>query len=82
MALSAAGGDFKIYKNTLVRFAARELDLEVDDLLLGPTAIAFAPRGRRHPGDRWAEALRDSPGPTSTRGQGGCSARRSWASTR
>lgn len=61
-ALSAAGGDFKIYKNTLVRFAARELDLEVDDLLLGPTAIAFVPRGGDGaPGDpvAVAKALRD-----------------------
>ncbi|MBV9952648.1 MAG: 50S ribosomal protein L10, partial [Acidimicrobiia bacterium] len=40
-ALSAAGGEYKIYKNTLVRFATRELGLELDDLLLGPTAIAF-----------------------------------------
>jgi large subunit ribosomal protein L10 len=40
-ALRAAGGDYKIYKNTLVRFAARDLGLELDDLLLGPTAIAF-----------------------------------------
>lgn len=61
-ALSAAGGDFKIYKNTLVRFAARELDLEVDDLLLGPTAIAFVPKGADGaPGDpvAVAKALRD-----------------------
>jgi large subunit ribosomal protein L10 len=40
-ALRAAGGDYKIYKNTLVRFAARDLGLELDELLLGPTAIAF-----------------------------------------
>jgi large subunit ribosomal protein L10 len=40
-ALSDAGGDYKIYKNTLVRIAARELGLEIDDLLTGPTAIAF-----------------------------------------
>jgi large subunit ribosomal protein L10 len=39
--LRAAGGDYKIYKNTLVRFAARDLGLELDDLLVGPTAIAF-----------------------------------------
>ena len=36
-----AGGEYKIYKNTLVRFAARDLGLELDDLLTGPTAIAF-----------------------------------------
>lgn len=40
-ALRAAGGEYKVYKNTLVRFAARELGLEIDDLLTGPTAIAF-----------------------------------------
>ena len=39
--LRAAGGDYKIYKNTLVRFAARDLGLELDDYLTGPTAIAF-----------------------------------------
>src|SRR4051794_41229780 len=40
-ALRAAGGDYKIYKNTLVRFAARDLGLEIEELLEGPTAIAF-----------------------------------------
>jgi large subunit ribosomal protein L10 len=40
-ALRAAGGDYKIYKNTLVRFAAADLGLELEDLLTGPTAIAF-----------------------------------------
>jgi large subunit ribosomal protein L10 len=40
--LRAAGGQYKIYKNTLVRFAVRELGLEqLDEMLLGPTAIAF-----------------------------------------
>ena len=39
--LREAGGDYKIYKNTLVRFAARDLGLEIEDLLTGPTAIAF-----------------------------------------
>src|SRR5262245_38111258 len=39
--LRAAGGEYKIYKNTLVRFAARDLGLELDELLTGPTAIAF-----------------------------------------
>ena len=61
-ALSAAGGDFKIYKNTLVRFAARDLDLDLDELLLGPTAIAFVPRKEDgSPGDpvTVAKALRD-----------------------
>lgn len=40
-ALREAGGEYKVYKNTLVRFATKELDLELDDLLVGPTAIAF-----------------------------------------
>ena len=40
--LRAAGGDYKIYKNTLVRFAVRDLELEgVEELLVGPTALAF-----------------------------------------
>lgn len=40
--LSEAGGEYKIYKNTLVRFAARDLGLdELEALLVGPTAIAF-----------------------------------------
>lgn len=41
-ALRDAGGEYKVYKNTLVRFAARDLGLEIEDLLTGPTAIAFA----------------------------------------
>lgn len=40
--LSEAGASYGIYKNTLVRFAARDLGLtELDELLTGPTAIAF-----------------------------------------
>jgi len=39
--LRKSGGEFKIYKNTLVRFATRDLGLEIDELLTGPTAIAF-----------------------------------------
>ena len=36
------GGDYKIYKNTLVRFATRSAGLhELDPMLEGPTAIAF-----------------------------------------
>jgi large subunit ribosomal protein L10 len=61
-ALRAAGGEYKIYKNTLVRFAARDLGLELDELLTGPTAITFItdkPDGT--PGDAVdvAKALRD-----------------------
>jgi len=38
----AAGGSYKIYKNTLVRLAVREIGLEeLVSLLEGPTAIAF-----------------------------------------
>jgi large subunit ribosomal protein L10 len=40
--LRQVGGDYKIYKNTLVRFAVSDLGLEgLDELLLGPTALAF-----------------------------------------
>jgi large subunit ribosomal protein L10 len=61
-ALRAAGGEYKIYKNTLVRFAIRDLGLELEELLTGPTAIAFItekPDGS--PGDAVdvAKALRD-----------------------
>jgi len=40
-AMREAGGEYKVYKNTLVRFAAKELNLEIEELLVGPTAIAF-----------------------------------------
>ena len=41
-ALRDVGGEYKIYKNTLVRFAARDLGLaELEELLVGPTAITF-----------------------------------------
>ena len=39
--LRPAGGEYKIYKNTLVKLAANELGLELDELLAGPTALAF-----------------------------------------
>ena len=60
--LRDAGGDFKVYKNTLVRFAARDLGLEIEDLLTGPTALTFVtekPDGT--PGDAVdvAKALKD-----------------------
>ena len=61
-ALRDAGGDYKVYKNTLVRFAAREAGLEIDELLTGPTAIAFVgERPDGEPGDAVmvAKALRD-----------------------
>ncbi len=40
--LAAAGGDYKIYKNTLVRLAVADgPQAPIHDLLSGPTAIAF-----------------------------------------
>jgi large subunit ribosomal protein L10 len=40
--LAAAGGDYKIYKNTLVRLAVADgPQAPIHDLLTGPTAIAF-----------------------------------------
>jgi len=40
--LTPSGGDYKVYKNTLVRFAARDAGLDgLDSLLEGPTGVAF-----------------------------------------
>jgi large subunit ribosomal protein L10 len=39
--MGAAGGEYRVYKNTLVRFATRSLDLDIEDQLTGPTALAF-----------------------------------------
>ena len=39
--LTEAGAVYKVYKNTLVRRAAEELDWDLADLLVGPTAMAF-----------------------------------------
>jgi large subunit ribosomal protein L10 len=60
-ALRAAGGDVKIYKNTLVRFAARDLGLEIEEMLSGPTALAFVSKGEDGNGDPVlvAKALRE-----------------------
>ena len=57
--LRAAGGEYKIYKNTLVRFAARELDLDIEDLLTGTTAIAFVPTDSTGDTVTVAKVLRD-----------------------
>lgn len=61
--LSAAGGDYRVYKNTLVRFAARDLGIaDLDALLTGPTAIAFvnpAVDGRGGDAAEVAKALRE-----------------------
>lgn len=48
--LRPVGGEYKIYKNTLVRRAAGELGLEIDELLTGPTALAIV--GERADGSR------------------------------
>lgn len=40
-ALSPVGATYKIYKNTLARVAARELELDIEDYLLGPTGLTF-----------------------------------------
>ena len=56
-ALAAVGGSYKIYKNTLVRLAVRELGIDCEHLLVGPTALAFVdtlPDGQ--PGDAAAVA--------------------------
>ena len=60
--LRAAGGEYTIYKNTMVRLATAELGLDLADLLTGPTAIAFV--GARDDGGAGdaaavAKALRD-----------------------
>jgi large subunit ribosomal protein L10 len=61
--LRGAGGDYRIYKNTLVRFAAHDLGLdELNALLTGPTAIAFvnpAVDGRAGDAAEVAKTLRD-----------------------
>ncbi len=51
-AMRDAGGEYRVYKNTLVRRAVAELELELGDELVGPTAIV--PVGQRldgTPGD-------------------------------
>jgi large subunit ribosomal protein L10 len=58
-ALREAGGEYKVYKNTLVRFAARDLGLDLDEQLTGPTAIAFVPTGSGGDPVAVAKALRE-----------------------
>ena len=57
--LRDAGGEYKIYKNTLVRFAARDLGLDIDEMLTGPTAIAFVPTDSTGDPVLVAKALKD-----------------------
>jgi large subunit ribosomal protein L10 len=41
--LRPAGGEYKVYKNTLARFGARNAGLDgLDELLVGPAGITFA----------------------------------------
>ncbi len=42
-AMAGGGGEYRVYKNTLVRIAAQALDSSIDltETLTGPTAIAF-----------------------------------------
>lgn len=50
--LRDAGCEYKVYKNTLVRRAAADAGLELDDMLVGPTALAFVGEGEDGaPGD-------------------------------
>ncbi|MBI03045.1 MAG: 50S ribosomal protein L10 [Acidimicrobiaceae bacterium] len=60
--LREAGGEYKVYKNTLTRFAIEELGLDLGDLLTGPTAIAFTgeqPDGSAGDPVSLAKALKD-----------------------
>ena len=60
--LRAAGGQYTIYKNTMVRLATAELGLDLAELLTGPTAIAFVGDGTDGDGGdaaAVAKALRD-----------------------
>jgi len=41
-AIKNAGGEFKIYKNTLTKLAAQRTGLAIDEHLTGPTALAFS----------------------------------------
>ena len=57
-AMRPAGGEYRIYKNTLVRRAVAELELGIDDeTLTGPTALAFvSTKADGTPGDLAAVA--------------------------
>jgi large subunit ribosomal protein L10 len=50
--LRDVGGEYKVYKNTLVRRATAELEIDLGDTLTGPTALTFVgPRPDGSPGD-------------------------------
>jgi len=50
-AVSTAGGEFKIYKNSLAKLAAERTGVDISEHLTGPTALAFAmpPEGGGQP---------------------------------
>ena len=54
---ATAGGEYKIYKNTLVRFAARDLGLDIDDA--AAPARPPSPSSTGDAGRTVAKALRD-----------------------
>ncbi len=41
-ALRASGSDYKVYKNTLMSRALNELNINIDDSLTGPSALAYS----------------------------------------
>lgn len=56
-ALAPHGGSYKVYKNTLIRLATRQLGIDCEHLLVGPTAVAFVePTADGRPGDTAAVA--------------------------
>lgn len=40
--LRESGSDYKVYKNTLLRLAFKDLNVDMDNYLEGPTAIVFS----------------------------------------
>jgi large subunit ribosomal protein L10 len=58
-ALREAGAEYAIYKNRLVKFAVRDLGIEIEEMLIGPTAIAFVRRDGDGDPVLVAKALRD-----------------------
>ena len=41
-ALRNAGGDYKVYKNTLMARALNDLNIHIEDSLTGPSALAYS----------------------------------------
>lgn len=41
-ALREAGADYKVYKNTLMARALKDLEINVDENLVGPSALAYS----------------------------------------